>query len=92
MQDYAADEAVSELVTDPGQMPGVVAVRSTGRLDLDPDNTLGADLGEDVDLVATLFLTKVVEPDPVASYGRLGPQLCCDEGVEHATKEVPVAK
>src|SRR5436190_380399 len=91
MQNHPGDEAVAELIFQPRQVASRVTTGPTVGLDLDTDDSLAAELGDEVHLAAPLFLAQVEEAWPGFGNDRLNPELCGDERVEDPPEEIAVA-
>jgi hypothetical protein len=91
VEDDAVGKAIAESVSHPDEVTGGVAVGRCVGLDLEAEHCLSSEFGDDVDFVAPVFLTQVIQTRPGFGSCELGSELSDDEGVEQTAKEVDVA-
>ena len=60
MEYHAGDEPVAQLLPHPGQVPSVMAGDGTARLYFEREDAFPGELGDDVDFVSPVGVTKVV--------------------------------
>lgn len=82
MEDEAVDEAPSDAVSKPREVPCGVGARCRVGLYLERQEIAPAEFGDDVDFMATVFLAHVVEAGPSGADGQLGTKLGDDERIE----------
>ena len=92
VEDDPVPEAVAEAISQPGEVSGGIAVGGGVGLDLEGEQVASAELGDDVDLVASVLLAQVVEAGSCFADRELAAELGDDEGVEQAPKEISVAE
>ena len=72
MQEHGSDDRVPQFAFEPTKMCCVSRVWGRGRLDLNRDQVTGADLDNDVDLMAALGSAEVMESWPRSSQRKFG--------------------
>ncbi len=91
MDDRTGDEPQAELVPQPRQVARAVRVGGSSGLHLESNHVSTGQLGNQVDLAATLFVSQVIKARAEWAQLGLGPDLREDERVDQPTEQVAIA-
>ena len=92
VEDGSGDKAISEFVAQPCQMPRVARGHRRARLDLEAEDTLSAQLGDDVYLAPAVLVPKVVQARPGGANLKIAAQLLCNERGDNPAEQLAVVQ
>ena len=92
VEDGSGDEAVSEFVAQPCQVARVAWGHRRACLDLEAEDALSPEFGDDVYLAPAVLVAEVVEAGPGRAYLKLAAQLLGYERVDDPAEQLAVVQ